>query len=259
MTRNIYHIALWAECLLLAACYADHGLPEETTSAESREMRLYSETTATRTEGEESSADSPVFLFWDFGDVLANAAEPTPLHVKQPGQHIDTYRRPNAPYNTGELYPDGNRRVMATGYAPATLQPAQRQDGTKDYEHLTLGEDDTPCGTDLLTSITPIVASASLPFDRADGETLRFMHAQSLVHFEARQTNKTTGGNFFRHVRIALNKDAVATGMKWDRNISRYVPVAQGTEGYTVAQAKDAPQLTPQQAATVARHTSYPS
>lgn len=152
-----------------------------------------------RADGEEtdagSAANDAVFLFWDFGDVLGNVANPNPLHVKYPQEHIDTYKRPNEPYNTDELYPDGNRRVMATGYAPATFLVPETDGDRTDYEKLGLPKkgEDMPedeeiknlCQIDVLTSIEPLVASAALPFDREDGETLQFMHAQSRVYFYA--------------------------------------------------------------------------
>ena len=111
----------------------------------------------------------------------------------------DTYKRPNEPYNTDELYPDGNRRVMATGYAPATLTPEKRTDNTDNYERLTIPQDDL-CKTDVLTSITPVVASAALPFDREDGETLQFMHAQSKVIFKGKLAENM--GKFIQNVNI---------------------------------------------------------
>ena len=106
--------------LFFAAC-SQNDVPDNGASG-SAEMRIY--TDVARAHGEEtdagSTANDAAFLFWDFGDVLGDAEDPTPLYVKRPKKHIDTYKRPNEPYNTGELYPDGNRRVMATGYAPAT-------------------------------------------------------------------------------------------------------------------------------------------
>lgn len=69
---------------LFAACSQD-GVPGSETSG-SAEMCIY--TDVARADGEEteagSTADNPVFLFWDFGDVLGNAEDPTPLYVKHP-------------------------------------------------------------------------------------------------------------------------------------------------------------------------------
>ena len=115
--------------------------------------------------------------------MLGNVANPNPLHVKYPQEHIDTYKRPNEPYNTGELYPDGNRRVMATGYAPATFLVPETDGGRTDYEKLGLPkkDEDMPedeeiknlCQIDVLTSIEPLVASAALPFDGIKAFTFR--------------------------------------------------------------------------------------
>lgn len=219
--------------LFFAACSQD-GVPDNGASG-SAEMRIY--TDVARADGEEtdagSTADNPVFLFWDFGDVLGNVANPNPLHVKYPQEHIDTYKRPNEPYNTGELYPDGNRRVMATGYAPATLEPVKRTDDTDNYERLTIPKDGL-CKTDVLTSITPVVASAALPFDREDGETLQFMHAQSRVYFYAKLAEGSK--EFLKNVRIKLSHTVVATQVVWDRDKSLYVPIASGQESYELAQ-----------------------
>ncbi len=218
---------------LFAACSQD-GVPDNGASS-SAEMCIY--TDVARADGEEtdagSTADNPVFLFWDFGDVLGNVANPNPLHVKYPQEHIDTYKRPNEPYNTGELYPDGNRRVMATGYAPATLEPEKRTDDTDNYERLTIPKDDL-CKTDVLTSITPIVASAALPFDREDGDTLQFMHAQSRVYFYAKLAENAD--EYLKNVRITLPSTVVATQVVWDRDKSLYVPIASGQESYELAQ-----------------------
>ena len=159
--------------------------------------------------------------------------DPTPLYVKRPEKHIDTYKRPNEPYNTGELYPDGNRRVMATGYAPATLEPEKRTDDTDNYERLTIPKDGL-CKTDVLTSITPVVASAALPFDREYGETLQFMHAQSRVYFNAKLAEGSE--EFLKNVRIKLSPTVVATQVVWDREKSLYVPIASGQESYELAQ-----------------------
>lgn len=234
MRKNSFYIGtgmlgMW----LFAACSQD-GVPDNGASG-SAEMRIY--TDVARADGEEtdagSTADNPVFLFWDFGDVLGNVANPTPLYVKQPEKHIDTYKRPNEPYNTGELYPDGNRRVMATGYAPATLTPEMRTDNTDNYERLTIPKEGL-CKTDVLTSITPIVASAALPFDREYGETLQFMHAQSRVYFYAKLAKGSK--EFLKNVRIKLSHTVVATHVEWNRYKSLYVPIASGQESYELAQ-----------------------
>lgn len=218
---------------LFAAC-SQNDVPGNEISG-SAEMRIY--TDVARADGGEtdagSTADNPVFLFWDFGDVLGNAKDPTPLYVKRPEKHIDTYKRPNEPYNTGELYPDGNRRVMATGYAPATLTPEKRTDYTDNYERLTIPQDGL-CKTDVLTSITPVVASAALPFDREDGETLQFMHAQSRVYFYAKLAENAD--EYLKNVRITLPSTVVATQVEWNRDKSLYVPIASGQESYELAQ-----------------------
>lgn len=220
--------------LFFAAC-SQNDVPDNGASS-SAEMCIY--TDVARADGEEtdagSTADNPVFLFWDFGDVLGNVANPNPLHVKYPQEHIDTYKRPNEPYNTGELYPDGNRRVMATGYAPATLTPEKRTDNTDNYERLTIPQDGL-CKTDVLTSITPVVASAALPFDREeDGETLQFMHAQSRVYFYAKLAENAE--EYLKNVRITLPPNVVATQVEWKRDKSLYVPIASGQESYELAQ-----------------------
>ena len=218
---------------LFAACSQD-GVPDNGASG-SAEMRIY--TDVARADGEEtdagSTANDAVFLFWDFGDVLGNVANPNPLHVKYPQEHIDTYKRPNEPYNTDELYPDGNRRVMATGYAPATLTPEKRTDNTDNYERLTIPQDGL-CKTDVLTSITPVVASAALPFDREDGETLQFMHAQSRVYFYAKLAENAE--EYLKNVRITLPPNVVATQVEWKRDKSLYVPIASGQKSYELAQ-----------------------
>lgn len=218
--------------LFFAAC-SQNDVPGNEISG-SAEMCIY--TDVARADGEEtdagSTADNPVFLFWDFGDVLGNVANPNPLHVKYPQEHIDTYKRPNEPYNTGELYPDGNRRVMATGYAPATLTP-DNTDNTDNYERLTMPKDGL-CKTDVLTSITPVVASAALPFDREDGETLQFMHAQSRVYFYAKLAENAE--EYLKNVRITLPPNVVATQVEWKRDKSLYVPIASGQESYELAQ-----------------------
>lgn len=240
MRKNSFYIGtgmlgMW----LFAACSQD-GVPDNGASG-SAEMRIY--TDVARADGEStdagSTANDAVFLFWDFGDVLGNAKDPTPLYVKQPEKHIDTYKRPNEPYNTGELYPDGNRRVMATGYAPATLTPEMRTDNTDNYERLTIPKDGL-CKTDVLTSITPIVASAALPFDREYGETLQFMHAQSRVYFYAKLAKGSK--EFLKNVRIKLFPTVVATHVEWDRKQSLYMPQADHGEedsGYTLTQPGD--------------------
>lgn len=233
-----YILPLISLAMLFAGC-ADEEVGGEGQMQE--EMRLYSSMDG-RTEGSEeetsdeetssatSTAGQAVFLFWDFGDVLSGTLTPTPLYVKNPDKDIDTYKRPNEPYNTGELYPDGNRRVMATGYAPHTLQPEKRDEGDN-YEVLTI-----PDGygtTDILTSVEPIVASAALPFDREDGETLQFMHAQSKVTFEAKLAENM--GKFIQNVRITLGGDLIATQVRWRREKEMYVPeVTEEKKEYTV-------------------------
>ena len=234
MRKNSFYIGTGVFGMWLFAACSQDGVPDNGASG-SAEMRIY--TDVARADGEEtdagSTADNPVFLFWDFGDVLGDVANPTPLYVKQPEKHIDTYKRPNEPYNTGELYPDGNRRVMATGYAPATLTPGKRTDNTNNYERLTIPKDGL-CKTDVLTSITPVVASAALPFDRENGETLQFMHAQSRVYFSAKLAEGSK--EFLKNVRIKLSPTVVATHVEWNRYKSLYVPIASGQESYELAQ-----------------------
>ena len=235
MNRLYIGTGMWG-MLFFAAC-SQNDVPGNEISG-SAEMCIY--TDVARADGEEtdagSTADNPVFLFWDFGDVLGNAEDPTPLYVKRPEKHIDTYKRPNEPYNTGELYPDGNRRVMATGYAPATLTPEKRTDKTDNYERLTIPKDGL-CKTDVLTSITPVVASAALPFDREGGETLQFMHAQSRVYFYAKLAENAE--EYLKNVRITLPSTVVATQVVWDREKNLYVPEASGGEGHELTQPDD--------------------
>jgi len=240
MRKNSFYIGTGVFGMWLFAACSQDGVPGSETSG-SAEMRIY--TDVARADGEEtdagSTANDAVFLFWDFGDVLGNVANPNPLHVKYPQEHIDTYKRPNEPYNTDELYPDGNRRVMATGYAPATLEPEKRTDDTGNYERLTIPKDGL-CKTDVLTSITPVVASAALPFDREDGETLQFMHAQSRVYFYAKLAENAE--EYLKNVRIKLSPTVVATHVEWDRKQSLYVPQADHGEedsGYTLTQPSD--------------------
>lgn len=234
MRKNSFYIGTGVFGMWLFAACSQDGVPNNGASG-SAEMRIY--TDVARADGEAtdagSTANDAVFLFWDFGDVLGNAVDPTPLYVKRPEKHIDTYKRPNEPYNTGELYPDGNRRVMATGYAPATLTPEKRTDNTDNYERLTIPQDDL-CKTDVLTSITPVVASAALPFDREYGETLQFMHAQSRVYFYAKLAEGSK--EFLKNVRIKLFPTVVATHVEWKRDKSLYVPIASGQESYELAQ-----------------------
>lgn len=240
MRKNSFYIGTGVLGMLFFAACSQDGVPDNGASG-SAEMRIY--TDVARADGEEtdagSTANDAVFLFWDFGDVLGNAEDPTPLYVKRPEKHIDTYKRPNEPYNTDELYPDGNRRVMATGYAPATLTPERRTDNTDNYERLTIPKDGL-CKTDVLTSITPIVASAALPFDREGGETLQFMHAQSRVYFYAKLAENAD--EYLKNVRIKLSPTVVATHVEWDRKQSLYVPQADHGEedsGYTLTQPSD--------------------
>ena len=234
MRKNSFYIGTGVLGMWLFAACSQNDVPGNEISG-SAEMCIY--TDVARAEGEEtdagSTANDAVFLFWDFGDVLGNAEYPTPLYVERPEKHIDTYKRPNEPYNTGELYPDGNRRVMATGYAPATLEPEKRTDNTDNYEHLTIPKDGL-CKTDVLTSITPVVASAALPFDREDGETLQFMHAQSRVYFYAKLAENAE--EYLKNVRIKLSHTVVATHVEWNRDKSLYVPIASGQESYELAQ-----------------------
>lgn len=234
MRMNSFYIGTGVLGMWLFAACSQDGVPDNGASG-SAEMRIY--TDVARADGEEtdagSTADNPVFLFWDFGDVLGDAEDPTPLYVKRPEKHIDTYKRPNEPYNTDELYPDGNRRVMATGYAPATLTPEKRTDNTDNYERLTIPQDGL-CKTDVLTSITPVVASAALPFDREDGETLQFMHAQSRVYFYAKLAENAE--EYLKNVRITLPPNVVATQVEWKRDKSLYVPIASGQKSYELAQ-----------------------
>lgn len=234
MRKNSFYIGTGVLGMWLFAACSQDGVPDNGASG-SAEMCIY--TDVARADGEEtdagSTANDAVFLFWDFGDVLGNVANPNPLHVKYPQEHIDTYKRPNEPYNTRELYPDGNRRVMATGYAPATLTPEKRTDNTDNYERLTIPKYGL-CKTDVLTSITPIVASAALPFDREGGETLQFMHAQSRVYFYAKLAENAE--EYLKNVRIKLSPTVVATQVEWKRDKSLYVPIASGQESYELAQ-----------------------
>lgn len=237
MRKNSFYIGTGMLGMLFFAACSQDGVPDNGASG-SVEMRIY--TDVARADGEEteagSTANDAVFLFWDFGDVLGNVVNPNPLHVKYPQEHIDTYKRPNEPYNTGELYPDGNRRVMATGYAPATLEPENRTDDTDNYERLTMPKDGL-CKTDVLTSITPVVASAALPFDRENGETLQFMHAQSRVYFYAKLAENAE--EYLKNVRITLPSTVVATQVVWDREKNLYVPEASGGEGHELTQPDD--------------------
>ena len=207
MRMNSFYIGTGVLGMLFFAACSQDGVPDNGASG-SAEMRIY--TDVARADGEEtdagSTANDAVFLFWDFGDVLGNAVDPTPLYVKRPEKHIDTYKRPNEPYNTGELYPDGNRRVMATGYAPATFLVPETDGGRTDYEKLGLPKKDED----------------------------QFMHAQSRVYFYAKLAEGSK--EFLKNVRIKLSPTVVATQVEWKRDKSLYVPIASGQESYELAQ-----------------------
>lgn len=231
---------------LLAACSAEEGTDVPGTDAAGGDaMRLYSALDNPAEEGDAVADNDPVFIFWDFGDWLSQTATPNPYWVATPEQGVDAYIRGNAPYNTNHTYPDGNRRVVATGYAPASLVSATREDETEDYERLTLPKDGEGKWiglgtTDLLTSMVPIVASAALPFDREGGETLEFMHAQAKVFFRAKLADDMTKA--VGRVRITLGSDLVATGLEWLRGENHYHYHASSGDGavsYTIAQSGD--------------------
>lgn len=239
MKIDVFKIyALAAGLLLLPACSTTEDVPDISSSEE--EMRLYSSTnTQTEEDNDETTTTSnqPVFLFWDFGDWLGQTQAPvTPYYVSERAQSIDTYKRPNEPYNTGKLYPDGNRRVVATGYAPSSLIPEKENENDNNYELLTIPKEGIGT-TDILTSITPIVASATLPFDRADGETLEFMHAQSKVTFMAKLAENM--GKFIKNVHISLDPSLIATQVEWSREDFLYKPKSSNSHRYTVIQQGD--------------------
>lgn len=243
MMKRLFIIPLIA--LMAAACTKEDI---SVSGHENIPMRLYSNAVDS---GTSSSAGSAVFLFWDFGDIINNTAYPVPLIVCYPEESIDDYARPNDPYNTGRLYPDGNRRALANGYAPSLLIPATvTVDGEErtDYENLTIPENSL-CETDVLTSVQPIVGSASLPFDRNGGEPLEFMHACSKVIIKAKLAGDMT--RFIRHVRISPHKSMVANRMKWDRDESFYRAEAVWNDSdadypCVLGQPEDADQLTAQ-------------
>lgn len=229
--------------ILIAAC------GKETASVpvvENTPMRLYSNA---KSGGTESSCDRAVFLFWDFRDMIENTEHPVPLIVCFPENTIDTYSRPNPPYDTGRLYPDGNRRAMATGYAPSSLVLDEvNGESRPDYEKLSI-PDDSLCMMDVLTSVKPIVGSASLPFDRTGGETLEFMHAHSKISIKAKLSEDMQ--HFIRNVRISPYKNVIANRLEWDRKESLYKTVAVWNDNdadypLSFGEAEDAGQLTAQ-------------
>lgn len=238
--------------LLTAACAKEAA---SVSLTENVPMRLYS-----RAEGvsDGTSAEPAVFLFWDFGDIMAQTEHPVPLAVCYPERPVSAYARPDAPYNTGRLYPDGNRRALVNGYAPSSLIPSEvTADGEimTDYEHLSVPEDGL-CVTDVLTSLKPLTGSASLPFDRQNGETLEFVHAMSKVTFKARLADDMS--RFIRHVRISPHRSLVVNRLNWDRDGSIYKAEAYWETGlddypYMFGQPADADQLTPQLDADVCR------
>ena len=85
MRKNSFYIGTGVFGMWLFAACSQDGVPGSETSG-SAEMRIY--TDVARADGEEtdagSTANDAVFLFWDFGDVLGNVANPNPLHVKYP-------------------------------------------------------------------------------------------------------------------------------------------------------------------------------
>ena len=91
MRKNRFYIGTGVLGMWLFAACSQDGVPDNGASG-SAEMCIY--TDVARADGEEtdagSTANDAVFLFWDFGDVLGNAKDPTPLYVKRPEKHIDT-------------------------------------------------------------------------------------------------------------------------------------------------------------------------
>ena len=195
--------------------------------------------------------DEAVFLFWDFGDVIADEEYPVPMLVCYPANNINDYSRPNTPFNTGSLYPDGGLRVMATGYAPASrLAPEVISGGEKNYLELDLDESGI-CVTDVLTSVNTVVGSAALPFDRPDGEPMKFMHALSKISFLARQDESMEDTEiYYRRVRIRPSEANIARKFIWNRTEGRYDAEAEisGADDfpYTLDEGENARQLTPQ-------------
>ena len=53
-----------------------------------------------------------------------------------------------------------------------------------------------------------------MTFDREDGETLQFMHAQSRVYFYAKLAENAE--EYLKNVRITLPPNVVATQVEWN-------------------------------------------
>lgn len=246
-------IILPVVALLMSACSAEK---EDGPVAYARTMMLYSQADGNGAGDYDSAAggsqgsDGAVFLFWNFGDVISEQEYPVPMLVSRPPMNINSYSRPNSPFNTETLYPDGGLRVMATGYAPDSgLTPGEIPGGGENYLELSLDEEGI-CVTDMLTTVNTIVGSATLPFDRADGEQMKFRHALSRISFKARQDESMeTTRIFYRRVRISPSDGNIARKLVWNRDAGMYEAHNDITGPddfpYTLDEGENARQLTP--------------
>lgn len=209
--------------LVIPACTPDDVMPEGENT-----MRLYS---TVNSENEQNSTDvKAVLLFWEL-DYFINPGTHRPFLVARPEHGINAYQF--TPFNTQKFYPPKDNIVAAIGYSPQDLLSSQTK-GEADYMELTLPEGKLGVTTDLLASSAPMYGSASNPFDKKDRkETLKFMHVQSKVGFNAQLSPSMDLS--VRNVRIALDPSVVTGSLLWVPEKERYV-TKPGLQSYVLEQ-----------------------
>ena len=147
-----------------------------------------------------SSAVSGKLIFWknSFNDFFVTSID-------------DLTKYSNDKYNTGEVYPNENAQVYATGYSPADMQ------ANEDFKDLRLSDVDAGI-TDVCVAEKAISGSRITPFN----ETMTFEHTLTKVLFTVERDQTMVGIRDVKNIKLSIPKKYLPIEWNWDETGKKY-------------------------------------
>lgn len=221
-----YGTRLAGGLLWLAAMVACSKGAEEEFTLSDEVIRLYTSARSGETAGDDRYA---MLIFWnedDYHNIINKDTWADPFFVMKPVEEINYYRLDNGiPFNTRHSYPQGNKWVHVSGYAPSTLT------STNQYKTLVIPEELRNGKMDFLSGDGDFYrkGSASRPFETVETEDmdpkpeierlkrkqLEFCHLTSKIIFSARRDENMAMKVGVRNVKVVLRGQYVPTLLEW--------------------------------------------
>lgn len=123
----------------------------------------------------------------------------------------DLNKYSDSKYNTGEVYPNDNTTVYATGFSPANMQ------NSNNFQTLTLSEEESGI-TDVCTVEEAIQGNRNSPFK----ETMNFEHTLTKIYFKVQRDQTMVGSRDVRKIKLTIPNGYLPIEWNWNAAQKKY-------------------------------------